>query len=90
MLAGDLVSLDVNDHEIVLLGDDQGPAGSGRLKHRHRLRQAIGAPRTTVKTRRSPKSATTKASAWTSLERVDRCCTPSLLNGAGPPPAAES
>jgi hypothetical protein len=30
MLAGKLVSLDVNDHEIVRLGDDQGRAGPGR------------------------------------------------------------
>src|SRR5580765_8558672 len=41
--------------------------------------QPIGDPSITVTTRRSPKSATTKASAWKSLERVDRCCTTSPL-----------
>ena len=40
--------------------------------------------------KRRPNSATTKASAWKSLERVDRCCTPSLLDGAGPLPVPEA
>jgi hypothetical protein len=43
-----------------------------------------------VTARSSPKSATTKMSAWTSLERVDRCCTHSPRIWAGPLPAEES
>jgi hypothetical protein len=55
------------------------PRACVRLASRHprksALSQAIGAPRRTVRTRRRPKSATTKASAWTSFERVVCCCT---------------
>jgi len=35
----------------------------------------MGAPSITVSARRTPKSATTKARTWKSLERVDCCCT---------------
>ena len=52
--------------------------------------QAMGAPIVSDRTRRSAKSATTKASAWTSLERVDRCCTPSPQSSTGPLPVDTS
>jgi hypothetical protein len=39
----------------------------------------MGDPSIKVNARSNPNMATTKASVWTSLERVDRCCTPSPL-----------
>jgi hypothetical protein len=41
-------------------------------------------PIVSVSARRTAKIATTNATAWRSLERVDRCCTPSPLISTGP------
>jgi hypothetical protein len=69
---------DDSEHQEPDRGNQRGAARVWRIG-RVGVIQPIGDPSTTVKARRRPKSATTKASAWTSLERVDRCCTPSPL-----------
>ena len=47
-------------------------------------------PKAIARTRRRPKSITTKAAASTSLERVVRCCTPSPQDPTGPLPVSQT
>jgi len=54
-------------------------------------RQTMGdVPKAIARTRRRPKSITTKAAASTSLERVVRCCTPSPQDPTGPLPVSRT